>query len=340
MPRGRRRPRRRPASPPQEPMDLEQEVLDQSNAEEQPDLATLTGIMRELMLMMRNQNHQHASRGSRDLLTEFGQHAPSFEGTTDLIVVEYWVKQIERTFRAMQSPDEDKVRLASYMLRNSAALWFERELRLKGEDAFKTWEQFKEAFYAKYFPLSRRAQMERQFLNLKQGSMTVEEYEAEFDRLSQFAPSLVEDENNKSYRFVEGLKNHIRRALVPFLRLPYVDVVGIAKDLEITWQETQDSGRREQQWNRGLNPWKSQSSGSSFGHSKGKHRSRPYSRPSASSSGSGSRGSAGSVTQEIRSPTCGGHHSQAECRRAARTCFRCGSQKHFVAQCPQSPPWT
>lgn len=68
----------------------------------------------------------------------------------------------------------------------------------------------------------------------KIGIMTVEEYEAEFDRLSQYAPSLREDENSKFHHFAEGLKNHIRRAIILFLRLSYVKVVNIAKDLEIT----------------------------------------------------------------------------------------------------------
>ncbi|XP_039135698.1 uncharacterized protein LOC120273114 [Dioscorea cayenensis subsp. rotundata] len=178
-------------------MDLDQEALDQSDNEEQPDPETLTGIMREMMLMMRSQRHQHTFGGSRDLLAEFGRHTPPpFEGTTNLTMAESWIRQIERTFRAKQSPEEDKVRLASFMLRGSVALWFESELRIKGEDALRTWEQLKEVFNAKYFPLSRRAQMERQFLNLKKGSMSVEEYEAEFDRLSQFALSLVEDSSS------------------------------------------------------------------------------------------------------------------------------------------------
>lgn len=60
--------------------------------------------------------------------------------------------------------------------------------------------------------------------------MTVEEY----------APSLREDENSKFHCFAEGLKNHIRRAIVLFLRLSYAEVVNIAKDLEITWQEMKD----------------------------------------------------------------------------------------------------
>ncbi|XP_039126166.1 uncharacterized protein LOC120262160 [Dioscorea cayenensis subsp. rotundata] len=55
--------------------------------------------------------------------------------------------------------------------------------------------------------------MERQFLSLKQGSLSVEEYEAEFDRLSQFASTLVSDESSRSRRFIDGLKTYIRWAI-------------------------------------------------------------------------------------------------------------------------------
>ncbi|KAH7661241.1 Zinc finger CCHC-type protein [Dioscorea alata] len=308
--------------------------------EEQPDPTSLTDIMREMMLMMRAQRRQHTSAGGRDLLTEFGRYAPPpFAGTTNPTVSGYWISQIERTFRATQSPDEDKVRLASFMLRDSAAQWFKNELHLKRDSSFRTWKQFKEAFHAKYFSMSRRTQMDRQFLSLKQGSMSVEEYEAEFDRLSQFASSLVSDKSSKSRRFVDGLKTHIRRAIVSFIRLTYAEIVDIAKDLEITWLETQDQGRREHQWHR-QNPRKSQSSESGSGHSRGECRSQPYSRPPSSSSGSGVRGSSGSAAQEVRCPTCGGPHSQPKCRRATGACYRCGNRNHFVAQCPQSPTRT
>ncbi|KAH7667015.1 Zinc finger CCHC-type protein [Dioscorea alata] len=139
--------------------------------------------------------------------------------------------------------------------------------------------------------------------------------------------------------FVDGLKTHIRRAIVPFMGETYAKIVDIAKNLEIIWLETQDQGRREHQRHR-RNLRKSQFSGSNSGHSRGEYRSQPYSRPPSSSSGSGARGSSGSAAQEVRCPTCGGPHTQAECRRATRACYRCGSRDHFIAQCSHSPPRT
>ena len=42
-------------------------------------------------------------------------------------------------------------------------------------------------FYERYFPEYERDRLDRDFRNLKQGSMSVAEYEAAFTRLEQFA---------------------------------------------------------------------------------------------------------------------------------------------------------
>ncbi|XP_038989917.1 uncharacterized protein LOC120113176 [Phoenix dactylifera] len=59
------------------------------------------------------------------------------------------------------------------------------ERTLAPEQEALTWQRFRTAFYSKYFPSSRLRELEREFLNLNQGTMTVDEYEAEFDRLSR-----------------------------------------------------------------------------------------------------------------------------------------------------------
>lgn len=61
-----------------------------------------------------------------------------------------------------------------------------------------------------------RLQMESDLINLKQNNLTVAEYEAEFDRLATFAPSLVADEAIRALIFEEGLKPRIKLVVVPF----------------------------------------------------------------------------------------------------------------------------
>ena len=49
-----------------------------------------------------------------------------------------------------------------------------------------TWEKFKGVFYDNYFPEVVRDRKEREFADLVQGSMIVEQYTAKFIELSRF----------------------------------------------------------------------------------------------------------------------------------------------------------
>ena len=59
-------------------------------------------------------------------------------------------------------------------------------------------------------PKIYRDEKQREFLNLKQGNMTVAEYEVKFTQLSRYASSMVATERDKCRRFEEGLKYEIR----------------------------------------------------------------------------------------------------------------------------------
>ncbi|EXB28509.1 hypothetical protein L484_006131 [Morus notabilis] len=65
-----------------------------------------------------------------------------------------------------------------------------------------------------YFPQSYMDERVMEFMSLLQGDMSVREYEAKFNDLSQFAPSLVESEHLRCLKFEKGLKNSVRRPLV------------------------------------------------------------------------------------------------------------------------------
>jgi len=66
------------------------------------------------------------------------------------------------------------------------------------------WERFKREFNDHFFPRAQRQQCARDFQDLKQGSMTVEQYSAEFQRLSRYAPNLMLDEYQKLSDFAMG----------------------------------------------------------------------------------------------------------------------------------------
>ncbi|TYK22181.1 ty3-gypsy retrotransposon protein [Cucumis melo var. makuwa] len=81
---------------------------------------------------------------------------------------------------------------------------------LGGDISKITWEQFKESFYAKFFSANVKHAKQQEFLNLEQGDMTVEQYDAEFDMLSRFATDVVRDEAARTEKFVRGLRLDLR----------------------------------------------------------------------------------------------------------------------------------
>ena len=58
----------------------------------------------------------------------------------------------------------------------------------------------------------------KQFLNLKQRNMLVDEYE-EFSHLSKYAPEVVLTESFRCRQFEDGLKESIKRYLAPVTSL-------------------------------------------------------------------------------------------------------------------------
>ena len=53
------------------------------------------------------------------------------------------------------------------------------------------WEEFKEAFLGKYFPRERREVKVEEFIHLRQGNMSVEEYFLKSTLLSRYVQSLM-----------------------------------------------------------------------------------------------------------------------------------------------------
>ena len=69
-----------------------------------------------------------------------------------------------------------------------------------------TWEEFRELFMGKFFPAFSRHAKAREFLELKQGTMTVLEYVAKFTELARFTDNYVATDMAKVRKFEDGLK--------------------------------------------------------------------------------------------------------------------------------------
>ena len=80
-----------------------------------------------------------------------------------------------------------------------------------------TWGEFRELFMGKFFPTSARHAKSSEFLELKQGNMTVLEYVAKFIELACFGDDYVATDMAKVRKFEDGLKLSIQGKIVGFL---------------------------------------------------------------------------------------------------------------------------
>ena len=64
---------------------------------------------------------------------------------------------------------------------------------------------FHKVFLDYYFSTSVCEKKEEDFIFLKQGGMTVTQYDKNFYRLARFGPSLVMNDRNRGKKFVNGL---------------------------------------------------------------------------------------------------------------------------------------
>ena len=100
------------------------------------------------------------AQNNRELrLTEFTKIVPQFNGrSSNPADAEYWINEVEKAFRVGQIPDDMKVPLAEFQLKERANDWWVTlKPNIRVEEL--NWQGFKDRFYLRYFPSSTRDQM-------------------------------------------------------------------------------------------------------------------------------------------------------------------------------------
>ncbi|CAA0810407.1 Unknown protein, partial [Striga hermonthica] len=176
----------------------------------------------------------HPAPTQATVVTQFRDyHAEKFSGQKDPRIVDEWIQGLEFIFEVMECPERYRVICAQLQLTGDARLWWNAYWSMRpGEKAGCTWEMFKELIREKYYPTYYRAEMERQFLSLQQGTRTVDEYEREFTRLAAFVPDLVCTEAQRAQRFIDGLYPAVRHNIVGHGTQTYACAVSIAQEVD------------------------------------------------------------------------------------------------------------
>ena len=186
-----------------------------------------------------------SQRGPSNLQRFRAHHPSTFSGGGYPMVADHWFMQVEKVLEAMEiTSDTTRIRQAAFQLEGEAQVWWNWAKTSRDLEAM-TWAEFQELFMGKYFPDTARHEKAQEFLELKQGTMTVMYYVARFTKLARFADDYVVTDMAKVKRFENGLKLSIRGRIVGLCLQDMDSMVGTALTLEREIEDarsTRDAG--------------------------------------------------------------------------------------------------
>ncbi|CAA0814809.1 Uncharacterized mitochondrial protein AtMg00860, partial [Striga hermonthica] len=176
----------------------------------------------------------------------------------------------------------------------------------------------------KYYPTYYRAEMERQFLSLQQGTRTVDEYEREFTRLAAFVPDLVRTEAQRAQRFIDGLYPAVRHNIVGHGTQTYARAVSIAQEVDASIRR--EAVRDRAQPSAPVQPFTAPPALPAAQPTKEKKRKRKGAQTD--------RRTRQRQQQVPPCPTCRRLH-RGECHMGQDICYYCHEPGHFASRCPK-----
>jgi hypothetical protein len=152
-------------------------------------------------------------------------------GEKDAEVAGYWLRKVERAINQMQVLEELQVDCVTQLLIESAHSWWET-IRERRSGEVLRWKDFREEFEERYYYWEHSREKEQEFLDLRQGDLTVMEYERRFQDLAAFASTYLPTERHRVERFRDGLRQEMRMILIAMQFLFVRGLVRVAQGME------------------------------------------------------------------------------------------------------------
>jgi hypothetical protein len=162
--------------------------------------AQMLQTMQQTMANMQQaQGHQPAPQPQpRDMLGEFQRtKPPSFSHSVELMDSDDWLKTIEKKLQVVQCNNSEEVLFALHQLEGPTADWWDAYVEVHKEPESINWQELKNSFKSYHVPLGVMKLKKKEFEDLKQGSMSVNEYVTRFTQLSRYAPDNVDTDEKK-----------------------------------------------------------------------------------------------------------------------------------------------
>jgi hypothetical protein len=163
----------------------------------------------------------------------------------DLMEAEDWLKGAEKKLVISQCMDHEKILFAAHQLYGTTANWWETYCNTHVNINTIMWNEFKAHFHTHYIPRGTMKLKKKEFADLKQGSITVNEYLNSFIQLSRYAPDDINTDQKKQDMFLNGLNDDIQFQLLNMNYADFQHMVDKAIVIENQIKEMENDGKRK-----------------------------------------------------------------------------------------------
>ncbi|GMN30853.1 hypothetical protein TIFTF001_046458 [Ficus carica] len=258
-----------------------------------------------------------------------------FNGSTDPLVAQGWLKSIELVLNFMDLTDNEKVKCASYCLMDDARIWWEG-IELSRDISQMIWEDFVQEFNEQYFNMSVTREHYDEFNNFRQGNLSVTEAVKRFNQLARLRPHMVPNEQERLRRMIGMLKPEIAVIVDSRTAPPTTtdECVKCAFRAEYHLNKQKESQPRQNEvpknQNRGNFGNQGKSQGGQWNNNKRKGN-------FSNQRNHNNRQGGGQPAKQARNiPPCSkcGKLHLGECRMGTNLCYGCEREGHLSKDCP------
>jgi hypothetical protein len=158
---------------------------------------------------------------------------------------EDWLNGVEKKLVITQCTDHEKVLFAVHQLFGTVAKWWETYCNTHADVDTITWNEFKAHFHNHYVPRGTMKLKKKEFTNLRQGSITVNEYLNSFIQLSRYATEDIDTHEKKQDMFLKGLNDDIQFQLLNTDYANFQHMIDKAIVIESTLKKMEKDGKRK-----------------------------------------------------------------------------------------------